>query len=83
MTQWARCCCLAVLCVLNSDLNTSLACGSFCIVFGFFSSPLSFDALLLVEVLAECVDVFVDETLSVLLLLLPAQRNITLYKDKC
>lgn len=33
--------------MLNSDLNTSVACGSSCMVLSFFSPVLDFDALLL------------------------------------
>jgi len=61
--------------VLNSDLNTSVACGSFCIVFNFFSALLVLDVLL---VEAAGVDDFAAVPLSVLLLP-SAKQNIILY----
>jgi len=63
--------------VLNSDLNTSVACGSSCIVLDFFSELLDLDVLL---VEAACVDDFAAVSLSVLLL--PSAQQNTILCNK-
>jgi len=50
--------------VLNNDLNTSVACGSSCIVFGFLSLLLDVAALQVDALLTAGVDDFAEVTRS-------------------